>query len=108
MRPWTVLPALGLLLALAGCTSPRGTFALASSQVVPHQYVTVFGDRKWGEYCPEPLSLIFGLADTEQMYHTAARQALAQAPGANALIDVKIWITSRLCARVEGRPVTLR
>jgi hypothetical protein len=42
-----------------------------------------------------------------QKYRRAALEALAQTPGANALIDVKLSAIAGSCARVEGKPVRL-
>ena len=96
-------------LTLLACSHDRGTFALISSEVVPHQYRMVHAKRVTGESCPGLLSAIFGTASARNMYLEAARDAISQVPGANALIDAKFIVPRfKICARVEGQPVTLR
>lgn len=112
MRP-LIAPALAMALLLgAGCQHPRGTFAMIAPEALPGQYRTVFEGRVWGQQCATPSQLFLDLAQARTMYSEAARQALAQAPGANALRDATFWFVRTpfwvWCARVEGLPVTLR
>ena len=101
-----------LVLLLAGCHHPRGTFALVSPGVVRGEYRTVYETRVAGEHCVTPSSLAFDLEGARNMYREAARNALARAPGANALRSVRFWTVQTpfwvYCAHVEGLPVTLR
>lgn len=94
---------------MCGCRHyERGTYALATSEVVPGQYITVLGESVWGEYCARRFLPVFDRENEANKYRNAALNALAKAPGANALIDVKISLSMGNCARVEGRPVKLR
>jgi hypothetical protein len=65
------------------------------------------GDRVWGEYCTK--FPVFRDRDGDiHKYRRAALKALAKAPPeANALIDVTLSVSTRNCARVEGKPVKL-
>lgn len=107
MRSLGLLQVVVLLIAISGCQHlPRGTYALATSEVVPEPYVTVIGERVWGEYCARLIQL-FKHGSNIKKFREAALNALAKAPGANALIDVKISLSGRNCARIEGIPVRL-
>ena len=85
---------------------------MVAPEVIPGQYRTVYEGQVWGQHCATPSQLFFDLEDARTMYREAARQALAQAPGANALRNARFWFVRTpfwvWCARVEGLPVTLR
>ena len=108
----SLFAAAALVLLLGGCHHPRGTFALVSPEAIPGQYRTVYESRVWGEHCVTPSSLAFDLEGARIMYREAARNALAHAPGANALRNARFWIVQTpfwvYCAHVDGLPVTLR
>jgi hypothetical protein len=93
------LAAAGLAaIACAGCvTYERGSLALAAAQPPP-LYMQPVADRVQGRSC-----------DTfaERPYAAAVDDALAKAPGADALIDARYRFES-LCIVVEGRAVRLR
>ena len=109
MRPLGFVQIVALLILICGCRHfARGTYALATSEVVPQEYVTVIGERVWGEYCASGLRLVVDRDDNVNKIRKAALNALDKAPGANALIDVKISLSVRNCARIEGTPVRLR
>jgi hypothetical protein len=99
--------AMVLLIVMCGCTHhPRGTYALATTEAVPRGHVTELGQQVEGEYCAR-LPQFLDRDGNINKYRKAALDALGKAPGANALVDVKISITSGNCARVEGKPVKL-
>jgi len=112
MRPGARV-ALALALCLgSGCRSPRGTFALAAPEAPPGTIATVRETVVAGEACVTGSFLVFDLPAARAMYREAARQALAQVPGANALRDARFWFLRTpfwvYCAHVEGVPVALR
>ena len=108
MRVLGFLLFAALLIAICGCEHyPRGTYAMVTTKAVPHQYVTALGERVSGEYCVRRRWFGPDEEDGVNIYRKAALNALAKAPGANALIDVEISLSPRGCARIEGRPVTL-
>ncbi|MFQ5468000.1 MAG: hypothetical protein ACE5DS_07680 [Kiloniellaceae bacterium] len=86
----------------------RGTYALASSEAVPREQVIVAGERVRGRHCARAFPAWLDRDNNVKKFRKAALNAMAKAPGANALIDVELNLTSRNCAEVEGRPVVLR
>ena len=108
MRVLGFLLSAALLIAICGCEHyHRGTYAMVTTEAVPHRYVTALGQRVSGEYCVRRTRFGPDEDDGVNMYRKAALNALTKAPGANALIDVEISLTPRGCARIEGKPVTL-
>ena len=99
---------------LLGCAGRSGdSFALAAAAIAPDRSPTTIGGPVQGEACP---------AWSTDALKEAARRALAQAPGANALVDARVTIIEHYwarvlslelserswCARVEGYPAILR
>ena len=95
VRP--LLPPLVLVAALcAGCvTVDRGWLAAASTTIVPIP-MTVLEEQVEGRSCGEPFA--------PERFKLAIDDALAQAPGANALVDVSYGF-ERLCMTVRGTAV---
>ncbi len=95
LRP--LLPALVLVALLcAGCvTVDRGWLAAASTTIVPIP-MTVLEEQVEGRSCGEPFA--------PERFKLAIDDALAKAPGANALVDVRYGF-ERLCMTVHGTAV---
>ena len=94
MRRWARVVAL-LALPLAGCvTYERGTLALAAPQSPPLPLENV-ADHVEGRSCGPWV---------ERQYEAAVDDALAKAPGADALMDVR-YRFDNLCIVVYGRAV---
>ena len=101
--------ALVLVLALGlGCkdTLYRGDFRVLSALGVPKQYEivapAVVGRACWGVSGIVIVNLTFGWFGQRGNFAEAAMEdALRQAPGANALGSVEIWVTPR-CYEVRG------
>ncbi len=94
-----VLLPLALVAAIcAGCaTVDRGWLAAASTTIVPIQ-MTVLEERVEGRSCGEPFAA--------ERFKLAIDDALAKAPGANALVDVSYGF-ERLCMTVRGTAVRI-
>ena len=92
-----------LLLALvaalcAGCVSvDRGWLAAASTTIVPIP-MTVLEEQVEGRSCGEPFA--------PERFQLALDDALAKAPGANALVDVRYGFVG-LCMTVHGSAVRI-
>lgn len=88
-----------LLLAAACCLAcasyPRGTFSAAAVQPLPLP-LQVVAEGVEGRACGVP----------ESGYDRALENALALAPGADALTDVS-WSFERLCVVVRGTAVRI-
>lgn len=97
MRPVALALASLLALPVAGCiTYQRGTLAVAAAEPPP-LYMQNVADHVEGRSCGQWV---------ERQYEAAVNDALAKAPGANALIDAR-YRFERLCIVVEGRAVRI-
>ena len=94
-----LLLPLALVAALsAGCvTVDRGWLAAVSTTIVPIP-MTVLEEQVEGRSCGEPFAA--------ERFKLAIDDALAKAPGANALVDVSYGF-ERLCMTVKGTAVRI-
>jgi hypothetical protein len=81
------------LLSLLACVEYRGHFSIASTRWSPPSITTTTPVA--GRACYNPLGSASGAL------RAAAEEALSQAPGANALSDVRLRLEGR-CFVVEG------
>lgn len=92
-----VFAVAGLAMLCSGCvTYSRGTIDAASSEPLPLELVTV-AEQVEGRSCGKW---------QERQYELAVDDALAKAPGAEAMADVR-YRFENLCIVVQGRAVRI-
>ena len=110
MTEGRLLAILHVSLALVSCVSSsfRGDFTLFSPVGVPNHYEMI-DPHVIGRSCASWQELLsLGLAHTDRpMVAEAVEQALAEAPGADALAMVDIRLTGG-CYEVEGAAISTR
>ncbi len=90
--------ALSLVLFALGCaTYDRGTLSVATTAVLQMPDLVVMGDAVEGRSCTRAL---------ENRMRLAIEDALADAPGANALANASTTF-ERLCMVIRGTPVQI-
>ena len=93
-----LLPFVLVAAFCAGCvTVDRGWLAAASTTIVPIA-MTVLEEQVEGRSCGEPFAA--------ERFKLAIEDALAKAPGANALVDVSYGF-ERLCMTVRATAVRI-
>ena len=97
MRTLGVLAVLALSGALACVTYPAGELAAVSSEELSLE-TRVVAEEVEGRACGNPL---------HERFKEALDDALAQAPGATALLDVT-YSFERFCAVARGKAVEIR
>jgi hypothetical protein len=102
-----------LVLLTTSCATPTRHLKLMGNDATPGAVDPAI-TKVTGESCKRNILFVIGLAKDGTM-EDAVADALAKAPGANALADIKVTghrlltgLYNYRCVEVEGRPVALK